>query len=716
MSSNCHLCQEQTKYFCENCGIYLCKNHEQTYHQNKKFLNHNSIALGSKKKILNTKFTSVSMCPVHQKQKAIFFCMESRTIACKLCKSDSTHKGHSFVKILKLHQEMMGTKKNSQDVFKKDLKSKALNLMKKHAEENKEFDKNIRLITKSEKQSLNELKKKTGQLINLLKTRYKELSKEIKREQQKKLQFFEKKKSERVNSNMVFQDFLDHLDPKFKTSENAFIKTLMISDGLLDYWNNNKKLEEKQIKKQKEFPLRFEKVLKTEKIENDIVRRLMFQNPNDDYSSTTTTTSTSSVTTSRSVSSSSEKENQEEKKKKKNSDFLEPNVQNTEHEHDSKEISKSEIEKNIDNQTIKEKETENENEKDCKEKEKEQKKKKEKEEKDKDKNKKEEEEKEKENEKIVDDVLDEVLLGSNDENPKTPKKKKKNHKIILTSGSELDFELSPRIKKAKNKNEKDSEHIFETPLKQERIGSIKKEKKTDSPLPMRRNEKENLEIHNIKVMYMTNNDDEEYNSDVIKSIKKTGIQTVDLYDVRKKLPTSGKMRQYHAIFLRFMCTNSKINEKLGGSLIKYIRSGRGLVIGAHRTLALNDPAQLKGKIITSNYLPIKLGRKIFGSKRLLGNYIKSHPIMKGVKNFSGGKKTPHTKCELAQGAKKIASFDNGTIMIAEKKHKPNYGTIVVLNFSPRSTHGGCTDNKSWNRLTSNGDLIIANSLVYVAKN
>ncbi|KAJ6248417.1 hypothetical protein M0813_17611 [Anaeramoeba flamelloides] len=225
-----------------------------------------------------------------------------------------------------------------------------------------------------------------------------------------------------------------------------------------------------------------------------------------------------------------------------------------------------------------------------------------------------------------------------------------------------------------------------------------------------------MQTQDIKVLFITNYTDEKYIDDISTSIKCTGIQHLTIHDWGEGCLKSEEMKKYDVIFLRLMCKSNVNTTRLGNSLHKYVISGKGLVIGAHRTLCANDPALLKGKIVTNGFLPVVPGKKIFGSKRKLGEYEKLHPINRRVRIFHGGKNSPHSKCELAAGSKCIAKYDNGTPLVAIKQVKPKYGKVVVLNFSPRSVTGGCKlSTDSWNRLSTGGELIIANSIVFAAQ-
>jgi hypothetical protein len=87
----------------------------------------------------------------------------------------------------------------------------------------------------------------------------------------------------------------------------------------------------------------------------------------------------------------------------------------------------------------------------------------------------------------------------------------------------------------------------------------------------------------------------------------------------------------------------------------------------------------------------------------------NHPILEGVSEFNGGAKNSRGNGQLNPLAKLIASWSDGTPLIAEME---SYGSkIVTLNFFPVSNR---QYNGDWPPST-HAALMMANALYYVSK-
>ncbi|KAJ6243607.1 btb/poz domain-containing [Anaeramoeba flamelloides] len=209
-------------------------------------------------------------------------------------------------------------------------------------------------------------------------------------------------------------------------------------------------------------------------------------------------------------------------------------------------------------------------------------------------------------------------------------------------------------------------------------------------------------------------------TDVINSIQSTGIHQVDFIDIRKmkNIPTLEKIVKYDCIFFY---ANDKYEGQveIGDLLADYVQDGGGLVVCCGSALISNSKAELKGRIIEEDFLPVKKAKLLIGHMDGLGLQMgqvfnPEHPIMKRVQYFKGGEFS-YRACifEANKGANVIAKWEDEMIFIAEKKKKDGYGTIAVLNFYPVSDK--IYPNRLWHRSTD-GQRIIANAVEFVANN
>lgn len=145
---------------------------------------------------------------------------------------------------------------------------------------------------------------------------------------------------------------------------------------------------------------------------------------------------------------------------------------------------------------------------------------------------------------------------------------------------------------------------------------------------------------------------------------------------------------------------------MGNVLADYVDAGGGVVIQTFATA--NGYAPL-GRWASGGYQPMVPGGVTSGGSLTLGTVADpGHPIMDGVSSFVGGSSSYRGAGTLAAGSNLIASWSNGTPLIAELMTFE--GPVVTLNFFPPSS-----DQRSdfW-LANTDGDLLMGNSLLYVA--
>lgn len=193
-------------------------------------------------------------------------------------------------------------------------------------------------------------------------------------------------------------------------------------------------------------------------------------------------------------------------------------------------------------------------------------------------------------------------------------------------------------------------------------------------------------------------------ADVKTNLKKSGLLNVDVFNARTVTPDADCFSRYNAIL--FFSYHGFNQTEMGNMLAQYVDNGGGVVIATYSNCGRGN--RLEGRWKEGSYDPIQLGQTSRTAGLKMGKSMPNHPVLKGVKNFSGGSQSshgdgcPHPKATL------VAEWDNGRPLIAELNTFK--GTIVSLNFYPPSeevAYGG------WD-LKTDGARIIANSLLHVS--
>ncbi len=200
-----------------------------------------------------------------------------------------------------------------------------------------------------------------------------------------------------------------------------------------------------------------------------------------------------------------------------------------------------------------------------------------------------------------------------------------------------------------------------------------------------------------------------YAMDVRNKLLSTGIfNSITLLMEYYGTPTVAQLQSFDAVMVWSWGASFLNPETLGNNLADYIDSGGGVVMSYYT----GQPAQyggiVKGRFSDENYWVIapSIGK---GTQAFLGKiYQSDHPIMRNVHSFNGGNSLRYTG-GIVEGGARIADWSDGTPLIAEKTI--NGVSRIDLGFYPPSSTAyqyGWVD-------TTDGALIIANALKYVAK-
>ena len=143
-------------------------------------------------------------------------------------------------------------------------------------------------------------------------------------------------------------------------------------------------------------------------------------------------------------------------------------------------------------------------------------------------------------------------------------------------------------------------------------------------------------------------------------------------------------------------------------LASYIDTGRRVAFGIFELENFARSAA-PGRCITGNYLPISPIQTRAGGRATLGVVaLPNDPLMAGVNTFDGGTDSYRYNIALANGATLVASWSDGTILVARKMGPNGSGSVVVLNLYPFSDRP-FNNQEKWVH-TTDGALLLANAL------
>jgi hypothetical protein len=174
-------------------------------------------------------------------------------------------------------------------------------------------------------------------------------------------------------------------------------------------------------------------------------------------------------------------------------------------------------------------------------------------------------------------------------------------------------------------------------------------------------------------------------------------------------PTFGQLRSYDAVLVWSGGAYFRYPVQLGNNLADYVDSGGGVVMACLTALPAQYGEGVQGRFNDENYWVIAPSINTAIPASLGKVYQPDNPVMRGVHSFYGGSSSLRYSGGIVDGAARIADWSDGTPLIAEKTM--NGISRIDLGFYPPSS---VVDQYSWSD-TTDGTLIIANTLKYVAK-
>jgi hypothetical protein len=186
------------------------------------------------------------------------------------------------------------------------------------------------------------------------------------------------------------------------------------------------------------------------------------------------------------------------------------------------------------------------------------------------------------------------------------------------------------------------------------------------------------------------------------------FDSVDIINASTGTPTLQDLLQYDAV-LTWSNTTYNDSVLLGDTLADYVDAGGGVVVATFANSAADAGSRLQGRW-APNYEVIVggSGQTQDGGPFLLGTInAPGHPLLAGVSSFAGGTSSYRpTVTALTTGSTSIAEWSDGRILVATGAQPSR----VDLTFYPPSSV--CRVD-FWD-LTTDGDLLMANALVFVA--
>ncbi|KAJ6253072.1 btb/poz domain-containing protein [Anaeramoeba flamelloides] len=185
----------------------------------------------------------------------------------------------------------------------------------------------------------------------------------------------------------------------------------------------------------------------------------------------------------------------------------------------------------------------------------------------------------------------------------------------------------------------------------------------------------------LKVLLVSTDQLESHLEDVKKSLLVKGnIRYIHTFHACDSTPSYEHLKKYDSVFLFSSINAFQNSKKLGDSLAKFVDNGGGLVMSTYRCLFKRPKkykgAELKGRIVSKGYLPIKKG--VLKDKRSsLGEIlIKNHPTMDGIKKFDGGMLSYRIKFNKSH-LKSNSNFVSNRELNNLKNQKKCYSIIVA---------------------------------------
>ena len=196
-------------------------------------------------------------------------------------------------------------------------------------------------------------------------------------------------------------------------------------------------------------------------------------------------------------------------------------------------------------------------------------------------------------------------------------------------------------------------------------------------------------------------------ADVQAKIAATGriSGNIDMFDTSSGTPTAALLAGYGAV-LTFTDAVYQDATLMGNRLADYVDAGGGVV---QATFSWHTLLPLAGRWQSGGYSPLTYAGQALQTELFIGTrHLPWHPVLRDVNTFSGGPSSFHNTVVLAAGATTIADWTNGAPLVVEMGGFAR--KIIGLNFYPPSSDAR---GDFW-RSSTDGDLLLANALAYVA--
>lgn len=196
-------------------------------------------------------------------------------------------------------------------------------------------------------------------------------------------------------------------------------------------------------------------------------------------------------------------------------------------------------------------------------------------------------------------------------------------------------------------------------------------------------------------------------TDVQNYLMATGFfGSVDIVDVRASTPSLATLQSYAAI-ITWSNLDYFDSVAMGDVLADYVDAGGGVVVAVYSNTSTSTARYLRGRW-QSGYEVIPAALGVTAGAASLGTVLDpAHPVMQGVNTFHGGTASNRpTTLSLTPGSSVIAQWSDGRTLVAEG---PMPGRIDLGMYPPSSN---CSAG-FWTA-TTDGNLLVANALVYVA--
>lgn len=185
------------------------------------------------------------------------------------------------------------------------------------------------------------------------------------------------------------------------------------------------------------------------------------------------------------------------------------------------------------------------------------------------------------------------------------------------------------------------------------------------------------------------------------------FNSVSLIDARVVTPTPAELKAFDAVIV---WSNYGFNDAvlLGDNLADYIDDGGGVVLAVFADTHTGS-LMLQGRFSAEQYYCIEPGNSTTSTASGLGTNDSLHPLMEGVISLSGSTCFRPLSTNLLGGSTVVAEWTDGKPLIVERQ--VNGRPRVDLGIYPPSSD---VSSSYWDAATD-GDLIMANALMYVAR-